>query len=1530
IFLFPQKSFSSINYISNINAFSIGPTTRTMTLSSNANKILIFAAAIMDDRAAYNINSVSYGSQYFTLLTRTANGPNDGTGITIEMWYLLNPSASSGVITFTQPNRARVVWGVVEYSGVNSIGAFNSRATNANSISTTVSTQQARSWIAGFFAQTDNQKMNFSSATSGAITRWELEKKQASSPYIHGLFFDLTTTIQTSYSLRYNSNKTNDCGIIGFELKAAPPVITSCVPSVGYIGGGQAVTITGANFDNGCTVLFGSKTASVTYINSNTLRVTTPSNPAGPVNITVINLDSQQAIGNNMFTYSSFLPPVITSCNPTSGTTLGGNTLTVYGSNFINGCTVTIGGYPATDVVCVSSNTLTMKTPANALGTVNIMVTNPDGQYYILNNAYTYTLPPPQVLFCVPATGLTTGGQTVTVIGKYFVNGATVRFGTAPATGVTFLDSTSLRVITPANPAGPVDVIVRNPDAQSNTLTNGFTYYLYPPPAITSIFPPSGTTAGGQVITVNGSNFRNGCTAYLDNILATSVNFINSSQITLVTPPHSPATVDLKVVNPDGQQSTLLSSYTYIVPPVISQCIPSSGKTTGGYEVTLYGSGFRPGCTVTFDGIPATVTRISNAELNLMVPPHSEGPVNITVLNTDWTKATLTNGFVYDSTPPVINLNSSSNINIPVGSIYTETATASDNVDGNITTKIVRVILDNLGNTVSNISTTIPATFTIIYNVSDTAGNTATQKIKTVNVVDTTPPEIFLNGGGANVSLFVGSTYIETATAIDNIDGDITSQLSIIIIDHLGNTVPSVSTSSPETYTIYYNVSDSSGNSATQKTRIVNVINKSLVSITITKPAAKLVYMVGESLDISGLEVTGTFDDSSSEILYIKNSNILGFNSSTPMNGQILTININGITTTYTVDIVNVTSISITKLPNKLVYDINEPLDISGIEVYATYSNNTTGYVTITASNISGFDSSSAQTGKILTVTYYGKTDTFAVDIVPTLVRINITSLPYKLIYDIGETLNITGLVVTGTYTDNSTKIEPITLSNITGFNSSYAEDDQVLTINYNGKTTYFTVDIIPSLVSIAITQLPYKLVFNVGDTLNINGLIVKGTYTDGSKKIEPITLSNISGFNSSVPVTGQVLTITYMGKTATYTIDIVKPLLVSIAVTTPPNKTTYIIGEPLDITGMVVTGTYDDLSTKQLPITESNISGFNSSTPIDPLVLTVTYEGKSTTFTVKVIALPPVIYSCTPSSGPVTGGTFITLEGDNFVNGCTVTIGGAPATGITFIDENTLTMYTPARPAGPANIVVTNPDGQYATGVGLFYYGTPTPTPTISATFTRTRTHTITLTSTININTSTPTFTPSSTSTQTRTGTRTPTYTNSPTFTISPTFSNSPTITLTNTITPTHTQSPTFTASATFSNSPTITQTSTSTPTNTMTMTATITETVTITPTAIVKEVALGSSFCWPQPARDELNIVYGLNIPAFITIYIYNAAGTYIANINHNGTNSNTNTVKIDVSKFSPGIYYYIIKAKTIDGGEIKFKVNKFIIER
>ena len=166
-------------------------------------------------------------------------------------------------------------------------------------------------------------------------------------------------------------------------------------------------------------------------------------------------------------------------------------------------------------------------------------------------------------------------------------------------------------------------------------------------------------------------------------------------------------------------------------------------------------------------------------------------------------------GYIYvteDSIAPVITLLGDATVSIEVGDTYIDAgATAKDNYDGDITSNIV---------TVSNVDTAIVGSYTVTYDVSDANGNAAITVTRTVNVVDTTAPVITLLGDDP-VTLEVGDAYTDAgATATDNYDGDITS--SII-------TVSTVNTAIVGVYTVTYNVSDASGNTAVELIRTVNV-----------------------------------------------------------------------------------------------------------------------------------------------------------------------------------------------------------------------------------------------------------------------------------------------------------------------------------------------------------------------------------------------------------------------------------------------------------------------------------------------------------------------------------------------------------------------------------------------------------------------------------------------------------------------------------------------------------------------------------
>ncbi|MCF0120710.1 MAG: bacterial Ig-like domain-containing protein, partial [Oscillospiraceae bacterium] len=79
-------------------------------------------------------------------------------------------------------------------------------------------------------------------------------------------------------------------------------------------------------------------------------------------------------------------------------------------------------------------------------------------------------------------------------------------------------------------------------------------------------------------------------------------------------------------------------------------------------------------------------------------------------------------------------------------------------------------------------------------------------------------------------------------------------------------------------------------------------------------------------------------------------------------------------------------------------------------------------------------------------------------------------------------------------------------------------------------------------VTGIEVNSHAHKTVYVTTEELDVTDLTILARKSDGSAETVDVTADMVSGFDSSVPVTGQVLTVTYGGQTCTYTVDI-KPL---------------------------------------------------------------------------------------------------------------------------------------------------------------------------------------------------------------------------------------------------------------------------------------------------------------------------------------------------------------------------------------------------
>ncbi len=450
-----------------------------------------------------------------------------------------------------------------------------------------------------------------------------------------------------------------------------------------------------------------------------------------------------------------------------------------------------------------------------------------------------------------------------------------------------------------------------------------------------------------------------------------------------------------------------------------------------------------------------------------------------------------------DLTPPTITLNGSSTINLTVGDTYTELgATASDNIDGDITANII---------TTGSVNTNVAATYIITYTVSDSAGNEATETRTVIVNPDTTPPVITLNGTSV-IDLNVGETYTEFgATATDDVDGDLTANIVI---------TGTVDTNTAGTYIVTYSVSDAAGNSASEN-RTVNVNADTTPPVITLNGNATVDVNVGGTYTELGATATDNVDGDLTSSIVISgtvDTNTAGVYTITY---SVSDSSGNSDSVDRTVNVIEDTTPPVITLSGASVIDLN--VGDTYNELGATATDNVDGDLT---ANIIITGTVDTNTAGVYTVTYSvsdtagnsaseDRTVNVNADTTPPVITLNGASVIDLNVGDIYNELGATAtdnvdgdltanIVITGIVDTNTAGVYTVTYSVSDTAGNSASEDR---TVNVNADTT-------PPVITLNGASV---IDLNVGDTYNELG----ATATD-----------NVDGdLTSSIVITGSVNT---------------------------------------------------------------------------------------------------------------------------------------------------------------------------------------------------------------------------------------------------------------------------------------------------------------------------------------------------------------------------------------------------------------------
>jgi hypothetical protein len=256
------------------------------------------------------------------------------------------------------------------------------------------------------------------------------------------------------------------------------------------------------------------------------------------------------------------------------------------------------------------------------------------------------------------------------------------------------------------------------------------------PPVISNILPPAGNKAGGNIVTITGTNLTGATSVLFGKAASTNITVVDDTTLTCRTPVN-PAGAFGVIVRTGGGPSNTFASFTFVTPASISSILPLSGSTNGGTFVTIKGKDFIGATSLTIDGVEATSFTVVNATLITCITPSRPTSGGVGIIVTTAGGPSKQFSFYNYITPPVITSLSPSSGSIAGGTIVTIrgtnfTGASSVTIDGKAATPIK--VVDN-------------TTITCKAPVSLSAG----------------PVDVIVTTGGGPSSAFSSYTYITPA-----------------------------------------------------------------------------------------------------------------------------------------------------------------------------------------------------------------------------------------------------------------------------------------------------------------------------------------------------------------------------------------------------------------------------------------------------------------------------------------------------------------------------------------------------------------------------------------------------------------------------------------------------------------------------------------------------------------------------------------------------------------------------------------------
>ncbi|HEX8171737.1 MAG TPA: IPT/TIG domain-containing protein [Thermoanaerobaculia bacterium] len=460
--------------------------------------------------------------------------------------------------------------------------------------------------------------------------------------------FDVTAsrkgpiTIVATLPSRYG-NRTS--ALLGTATDApSEPTLFGVSPVSGPTAGGTDVDVRGVHFTSDCTVRFGGVAATVRFASAELLHATTGAHAAGTVDV-ALSCGAKQSTLPDAFTYLS-AGPHLSSVSPSSSSMSGGSVVKIAGQNLDSGCWFYFDGKSAAAVAFRDAQSADVVTPPHASGNVDVSM-RCRGGVDTLARAFTYlTEEDPLPLVTSVAPLAVSPGETLTLGGLYFRPSDDVNIDAADA-DVLSTTPTEQRVVVPELPPGPGSIIVTRSPFRASTTTGPAVTILDPlRPRVTAIAPQS--SAAGAELELTGEGFREALGFTVGGQRAAVVSLSWTRAVVRIPAALQVGSYDVSVVNANGSVAANGPRVTIAAGGVVVRSVsPRCATTDGGDVVTIAGSGFGPGATVTFDGVAATdVVVVDGTTIQARVPAGTAGFTRV-VVTSGAGAGTLTQSFRY-------------------------------------------------------------------------------------------------------------------------------------------------------------------------------------------------------------------------------------------------------------------------------------------------------------------------------------------------------------------------------------------------------------------------------------------------------------------------------------------------------------------------------------------------------------------------------------------------------------------------------------------------------------------------------------------------------------------------------------------------------------------------------------------------------------------------------------------------------------------------------------------------------------------